>query len=379
MCARAFTSLLTWFACGVALVAVSVRDQPMPQDSSAHASATTGPTKRALLIGVTSYPSLGARHQLDGPSNDVALVRDMLLAEPFSVPGEHITLLVEDSSARRGSLHVARPTRANIEREFRRLAEQAGPGNQIVVMFAGHGSQQPDESPGGDEDDGLDEILLPSDVGRWDGGIGSVDRAIVDDELGQWVTAIRNKGAFVWVLVDACQSTSATRGSTEVHRTVSPRVLGITDAALSAHSRNRGGDPEGAVIGLSRDAGDIAALYAAQTVEPTPEKKLPEDSRNARVHGLFTYTLVQTIQQASGRLTYRDLVERIIQHYRGLGRVGPTPASKEVVSIDRCWAPAPSTGRGACCSGRLRTGARTYVRVPFTACRKVRCWLSFHR
>jgi hypothetical protein len=318
---------------------------------------------RALLIGVSHYPNLGPQQQLEGPPNDVALVRRMLMDEPFNVSSERITVLVEPTRWRSEDPRApARPTRANIAQAFRHLAEEAGPGDQVVVMFAGHGSQQPENGPGGDEDDGLDEILLPSDVGRWDGGVRAVERAIVDDELGSWLTSIRAKGAFVWALIDACQSTSATRGSTETARTVAPTTLGIPAQLTSRLSRTRGQPAESSMIGHMGTAGDIAALYAAQTIEPTPEKRLPEGSKQAQVHGLFTYTLVRTIQQAAGRLTYRDVAERVIRHYRALGRMAPTPGF-EGGGLDRAVLGTASFSGSA----RLRLGPTVQGRTTLRA------------
>ena len=60
-----------------------------------------------------------------------------------------------------------RPTRANIEREFRRLADRAGPGDQVFVLLAGHGDCQPESDPPHPlhpEPDGIAEVFLPADV-----------------------------------------------------------------------------------------------------------------------------------------------------------------------------------------------------------------------
>lgn len=278
------------------------------------------PQRHALLIGVTRYPNLAERHQLNGPANDVALMRKTLV-ERLGVARDHITELAGWPSDA-----AQRPTRANIEREFARLAKTAAPGDQVMVLFAGHGSQEPDDQTAEvDEDDGLDEIILPADVGGWDGRTGHVLNAIRDDEINIWVTAIRNRGAFVWLVFDACQSSTLTRGAvTERQRLVPVEDL-IPRAVLDKLGTGTRGAaaPESAMLGLRGDPGGIAALYAAQTIEPTPEKKLPD--ANGPVHGLFTYTLVEILEQATSPVTYRDLAERVIDRYRALGRIGPTP------------------------------------------------------
>jgi uncharacterized caspase-like protein len=53
------------------------------------------------------------------------------------------------------------PTRANIMRELEWLVWDAVPGDSLFFMFSGHGGQEEDQN--GDEDDGFDETILPSD------------------------------------------------------------------------------------------------------------------------------------------------------------------------------------------------------------------------
>lgn len=284
----------------------------------------------ALLIGVTNYPHLEKRFQLLGPANDIALVRETLTGAPFNVDPLRIVQLVEPPAGTvkipSPGIRPERPTRAKIEQEFRRLSKTVNKGDQVFIFFSGHGSQQPDES--GDEIDGLDEIFLPADVDKWKGDIGAVPNALTDDDIGEWLKEIRNTGAFVWVMFDACQSTTMTRGAEiEVQRFVPPGVLGIPSRTVKRETRMTSvGRAKNEILDLAESAG-IAALYAAQTTESTPEKPMPDGPLKTKrsVHGLFTYTLMTVLQQATGRLTYRDLLERVVQQYRAMGRSSPTP------------------------------------------------------
>lgn len=186
------------------------------------ADKSTG--KHALLVGVTKYFSIDNRRHLAGPANDVRLIRD-LLADRYGFPKEQVVTLSEESKPDR------RPTRANIEREFQNLAKVVAEGDEVVILLAGHGSQQPDDDPENADDpepDGLDEIFLPSDIGAWDGNTEKVANAICDDELRVWLAEIRRKGAFVWLIVDACHSGTIARGaSSDVSRQMPLRSLGI--------------------------------------------------------------------------------------------------------------------------------------------------------
>ena len=280
----------------------------------------------ALLIGATEYPSLPKQRWLEGPLNDVRLMVDVLQRPPFSVATANITTLTTvdlvDSRQRRRA--VEQPTRANIRREFERLARTVGKNDQVVILMAGHGSQQPNQDdPTDEEPDGLDEIFLPSDIGKWNGAVGAVRNAIVDDDLRGWLTAIRQKGTFVWIIVDACQSGTITRGTNaERDRRVLPAVLGVPDAALRAASAQAASVPD-SLIDVPSTAGDIAALYAADMRETTPEKQLPHPGDPW--HGLFTYTIASILQQSRSSLTYRELAQRVIEHYRSEGRGAPNP------------------------------------------------------
>src|ERR1043165_4369203 len=126
--------------------------------------------KQALLVGVTKYDKLSDRFHLKGPGNDVVLMRKML-KERFGFADKDIVTLSEGTEA------SGRPTRANIKSHFDRLARESGAADQVMILLAGHGSQQPDQEPF-DEPDGLDETFLPCDAGPWDGGKEAVQRAI---------------------------------------------------------------------------------------------------------------------------------------------------------------------------------------------------------
>ena len=297
----------------------------------AGAEGTAPAADRALLVGCTKYPYLDLRFELEGPAQDVRLMK-RLLVDRFGTDPSNIVALWEEATTAE-----LLPTRANIEREFRRLAEVSGPGDQVVVLLAGHGSQQPDDDPDNPDDyepDGMDEIFLPRDVKGWDGSQGTVVNAIVDDELRVWLNDIRRTGAFVWVIVDACHSGTMVRGGArEVLRQVRPAALEIPAEAIR-EARRRAvavAPPEGAppAAGLVRTAdplpGGMVAIYASQSHEPTVERELPPDAAQREVYGLLSYTINEVLTQATAPLTYRELAERVHRQYVAWGRAFPTP------------------------------------------------------
>ena len=283
---------------------------------------------RALLVGCTKYDHLEPSLHLQGPGNDVALMRD-LLCQRFGFRPERVVILAESA----GQPHL-RPTRANIEREFRRLGREAEAGEQIVIFLAGHGSQQPDLNPSPDdpEPDGLDELFLPADVKAWDGGVGQVPNAIIDDEFRAWLREIEQRRAAVTVIIDSCHSGTMTRGVSERVRQIPPGVL-VPAAVLDkvrqkaaatvrgGNAQTRGGRPAELVL----DAPSVIAIYAAQSSEATVEQLLPLNGPDRKPYGLLTYTMNQVLSRSTRPLTYRELVRQIQTQYLGAGRSFPTP------------------------------------------------------
>lgn len=301
--------------------------------------------KYALLIGCTRYSNLPESLQLKGPGNDVQLMKELLVGR-FGFSSDSIVVLSE--SAGRDD---TRPTRANIKYEFVRLAKVAKKGDQVVILLAGHGSQQPDQEPpdpGDAEPDGLDEIFLPADVGRWDGDQGQVANAIVDDELRAWLKEIQQRGAEVWIIIDACHSGTMCRGNDdEVTRRTPPDMLTPESILQEARRRAAGraarsrGEEDATMLKLPRQVAGLTALYAAQSHELTVEKSLPAGSPDRKRYGLLTYSLCQILTESDAPLTYHELIDQIHSQYARWGRTFPTPLvegadrDREVLGVRR--------------------------------------------
>lgn len=123
-----------------------------------------GAVSRALLVGVSEYPSLDEDSQLRGPVNDVQLMREVLLRRGFDA--DRIRTLAD------GVKGAALPTRAAILSALEVLVAEASEGDLIYLHLSGHGSRQSQGRNDEDhEPDGLDEIFLPRPIA------GSVSRS----------------------------------------------------------------------------------------------------------------------------------------------------------------------------------------------------------
>jgi Caspase domain len=72
----------------------------------------------------------------------------------YGFQDEDITTLVDDGDH-------PQPTKAAILHAYRRVVAQSQPGDSIFLHYSGHGTKVPDQN--GDEEDGYDEALVPSD------------------------------------------------------------------------------------------------------------------------------------------------------------------------------------------------------------------------
>ncbi len=283
-------------------------------------SAPTQPRAHALLIGVSAYPSLGQERQLVGPANDVRELREVLRR---ARPDWHTFVVLADGVSDADGLPERRP----IITQLRNLSNRVAAGDFVLLYFSGHGSQQP-ATEAAQEPDGLDEIFLPRDVGRWDGRAGFVKNAISDNEVNGLIAPLLRSGAHVWAIFDTCHSGTMTRGRSaaelqateERQRAVMPRELGVPAAAIGrAVRRAPAMAPARAPL-----SGNLIVFSASRSFETTPELRLPPDDPQRVTRGLFTYSLVQAIS-ALQAATYADWAAYIEVRYRAMNRISPQP------------------------------------------------------
>lgn len=151
---------------------------------------------RALLVGVEKYADSRVP-ETPGCVQD-ALKTAEFLKSRYGFAASAIKVLTNEQA-----------TTTNIEQEFRHwLIEGTQPGDRVFFLYAGHGSQLPDDN--GDEKDGLDETIAPYDVNPQTGA-GETR----DDVFDEMIALLSGRRAVL--VFDSCHSGTISRDIPKLH------------------------------------------------------------------------------------------------------------------------------------------------------------------
>ncbi|MGE0158034.1 MAG: caspase domain-containing protein [Gemmatimonadales bacterium] len=258
-------------------------------------------TRYAVFVGINDYVAFGDEPGGDllGAERDARVVREVLEERWGLEPANALTLL--------GRAATKEAIRSAITGW---LAGRARPGDLAIFYFAGHGSQVYDLD--GDEPDGLDETLAPTDVLP----TSSVND-IRDDELRAWLSTIRTS---VVVILDSCHSGTASRSSAMRTRALE-RPIPTERGPVPTAIRQRY-DPES----MADSATSVLEVAAAAPNESALEGPLdPGGSAGAVEHGgAFTRHFVATLREAEPGATYEDVL-RVVAERLDDEELGQTP------------------------------------------------------
>ena len=238
----------------------------------------SGSEGHALLVAISDYN--GTEFQsLDGPANDVALMRQVLVRR-FGLSESHIRVISNEEASHSG-----------LQREFSQLAERIAPGDRVYIHFSGHGSYTPDLN--GDERSGRDQTWVShgsrnaaptkssSDIDSYD---------VLDDEINTWLARLLEKSGELILVSDSCHSASVTRGDAPKVRGTSPdprpHPLGTLPASAAPGSA--------ILIGSARDTQSAAEFIA-------------DDGSH---YGIFTWYWAEALEAAEPGDSWHDIFEQ---------------------------------------------------------------------
>jgi metacaspase-1 len=244
--------------------------------------------KRAFLVGINKYRIAGA--DLRGCVNDV---KDLsaALVEFHGFKKSDITVVTDFAA-----------TKKAMQAGIKALIRDSKKGDVALVHYSGHGSHVPDDN--GDESDGRDEILCPTDL-DW-------DDPLRDDWLRTTLDGVK-AGVNLTVIMDCCHSGSNTREVAPPDAPIKERYLPSPDALKAVESGRNAPRKITSTLRAStpaaRKARDIVKVELPEVlITGCRDTQTSADAFiNGKFNGALTFALVEAIRKNRGRLTYRQL------------------------------------------------------------------------
>jgi hypothetical protein len=274
----------------------------------AEASASSAPQKRALVVAIGSYPkpAVYGYATLQGPKNDIGLMRTAFRSQDF----DDIVVLQDEEATREGILEA-----------LNAAVKTTNPGDVFVLHYAGHGDQITDDN--GDEIDGYDEVLVPYGAPgnaffktKQERGAYTGTDHIRDDELHGYLLRLRQRAGAdgnVVFWLDSCHSGTGARGPGDGPQ---PRG-GRNPIGPPAETRRASSDQEDGVFetvdeqAQARGDGDSLAPFVVISGSRQGELNYETEDENGQVVGSLSFTLSQALSTAKPGDTYDMLFDEV--------------------------------------------------------------------
>jgi metacaspase-1 len=247
--------------------------------------------KRAVLIGINRYQIPGS--DLRGCVNDVKNLEQALTTH-YGFSAQDITSLTD-----------LQATKKAMQSAIQKLVASGKKGDVLLLHYSGHGSNVPDDN--GDEADHRDEILCPTDL-DWN-----------DPLRDDWLRKAFNKlraGVNLTVIMDCCHSGSNTRAFIPPDAPIKERFLPCPlDLMATESGRKLRGTLRGqlgkAPRGRKRKGDIVHADIQEMLITGCRDTQTSADAQiGGTFNGALTYYLVESMKEAKGNLTYRELHQR---------------------------------------------------------------------
>jgi len=148
-----------------------------------------GEGRHALIIGIGQFSEASNTKSLEGVPKDMVNAR--IMAKEMGIPDDAIVMLRDDQA-----------TKANIQKEYKKLAEKVQLGDRVFIYHSGHGTRY---QKGNNCLQGLQTYTE---------GKFTYDDILTEEELAAYTTPISEKADKVMVLIDACFSGGVLNSST---------------------------------------------------------------------------------------------------------------------------------------------------------------------
>ena len=279
------------------------------------------PNLYALLIGIDSYSQkkLGGGvfyPHLGGCVHDISHVEQMLRSQ-LNLADEQITKLIssnlEENQLSKNGTQL--PTYRNLVKAFQNLTEKAQPGDQLYIHYSGHGGRSKTMFPELKGVNGLDESLVPCDIGEEGGNY------LRDIEIAYMLKTMSEKGLIVTMILDSCHSGGATRGNAGAFPRCVPNFIDMKEPVGNSlvASNNELLKAFDNISSVTRNIATVSGwrlpipknfvlLSACRANELANEYAFNGKQRN----GALTYWMLDALKQMGEGYTYKMLYNRVV-------------------------------------------------------------------
>lgn len=279
----------------------------------------------ALLIGIDFYlpnklPDGSYYPSLTGCVRDIQHVQEFLIRKLGISENKILRLTSSNNSSnilKPCEPEQKLPTYENIINAFKEISETANSGDQVYIHYSGHGGRVKTILPHIKGETGLDETLVPFDIGD------SESRHIRDIEIAKLLRNMLEKKLMVTIVIDSCHSGGATRGQggavprgissiDSTPRRVDSLVAPVTELSNTWETWTSGRSIANREIssgsGWLPEPLDYVLIAACRPSESSYEYAFEGTERN----GALTYWLLKSLEQLDENLTYKLIHDRLV-------------------------------------------------------------------
>ena len=278
------------------------------------------PNFYALLIGIDFYfphrlPEGNYYKNLRGCVQDINHV-ETYLKDTFNLTPDQIIKLTASASENpnqpKEPLEIL-PTYENIVAKFKEITAKAQPQDRVYIHYSGHGGRAKTIFESLKGFGGLDEALVPTDIGQPN------SRYLRDLEFAKLLEEMVEKELVVTLVLDSCHSGGATRemsgddrirGEGFIDTTPRPRdslVASLQELAQNWQTATENSRNITVVNGLLPEPKGYTLIAACRDHEFAYEKVFEGTERN----GALTYFLLKALRQHGTEISVEDVFNQI--------------------------------------------------------------------
>lgn len=311
---------------------------------------------RALLIGIDGYEADGLAPKIAGSArNDVSAVTGLLVSK-LGYGKSDIKVLLDEAATKDKIIAAIGDW----------LADGSKAGDRVFLYYSGLGYFEADT--GGDEEDGLDEAIVPFDaaVKNAGGDVRELSGLLSDDEFSFALKIL--EGRHVTIVLDAGFSGAVTRiGDGVTVAAKVPRLSAIT-RAIAVEPRAKAQKKEGGFVETAFGKGTLSVWSAVSS----SQLALIDGDADGGAKSVFTRLFVEGVADAkadkngNGSISNAELLSYIADGSKtfcdGLGgkcemgltpRLDPGSAHGLIAHTDKAGTKKNGAGKTAAGTGKL--------------------------